>query len=110
MNEMEIKAKAQELAQDTEWMQKLSAAESTEEAAELFAQKGVEVTAQELDQLVAQMDNKELNAEDLDNVAGGAFPILLGVGVMVAASVVAYGGAFAMSKFTASWNKKKKKK
>ena len=111
MNANEIKAKAQELTQDAEWMQALSNAETTAEAAALFAQKGVEVTAEQLDQLVEKQEQGELDEADLDNVAGGDIVIALGVGVMVTLSVLAYGSAYLGSRETSSWyNQKKKKK
>lgn len=107
MNDMEIKAKSEEIAQDSQWMQALSEAETAEEAAALFAQKGVEVTAEELEQLVDRKDDS-LSETELNSVAGG-FGIVAGIGFMVAASVLAYGSAYALSRETTSWNKKKKK-
>ena len=113
MNENEIKAKVEELAQDTEWMQALSNAETTAEAAALFAQKGVEVTAEQLDQLVEMQEQSELDEADLDNVAGGEIVTLVCAGIMLASSLLAYGSAYALSREQASWynqkNKKKKK-
>ena len=109
MNEMEIKAKARELAQDTQWMEALNAAQTTAEAAKIFAQKGIEVTAEELDQLVEAHNDGELDPTTLDEVSGGLPFVLACAGVMLAASVIAYGSAYAFSRETASWNKKKKK-
>ena len=53
---------------------KLERAHSLEEIAMICAEEGLEVTAQELKELMAQQTG-ELELDDLDNVAGGRIGI-----------------------------------
>lgn len=68
---------------------KLDQAESLEEIAKICAEEGLEVTAEELKELMA-MQTSELNPEDLDNVAGGIVPLLVGPIVGGLTAIVVY--------------------
>ena len=100
MNTMEM------LKNDTELLEQLDKAQSAEEIATLMRAKGYEVTDENAAAAVAYKTNEELNEDMLDNVAGGVVLELV-VGAYVVGTIAAYGTAFAMSKFTSSWNKKK---
>ncbi len=76
-----------ELMQDEEFMNKFLATQSAEEAVKLFAENGVEITAEELTAAInaaAEQKEGELEAEELDNVAGGISWVTVGL--------IAYGG------------------
>ena len=61
-----------ELLNDKELVAKLENAESAQEVSELLAGKGVEISAEQIEAVMAK-DQGELSEENLENVAGGAF-------------------------------------
>ena len=71
--------KLEALMNDAAFEQELAMVESTEDLQEVLLNHGVELTADELRQLVAMAENKaELSENDLDYVTGGALiPTLL---------------------------------
>ena len=61
-----------ELLNDKELVAKLENAENAQEVSELLAGKGVEISAEQIEAVMAK-DQGELSEENLENVAGGAF-------------------------------------
>ena len=61
-----------ELLNDKDLVAKLENAESAQEVSELLAGKGVEISAEQIEAVMAK-DQGELSEENLENVAGGAF-------------------------------------
>ena len=61
-----------ELLNDKDQVAKLENAESAQEVSELLAGKGVEISAEQIEAVMAK-DQGELSEENLENVAGGAF-------------------------------------
>ena len=70
-----IIVKVEEAMQDKAFVEGLFAAETAEAAQLLFASRGIEFSLEEVKQigagLKAKLSGDELNAEDLDAVAGG---------------------------------------
>ena len=73
----EKQMKLDELFEDDAFVDAVCAADSSEEAQKLFAEKGLELTLEEVESLgqsigkAALSENGELSEEDLDSVAGG---------------------------------------
>ena len=61
-----------ELLNDKDLVAKLENAENAQEVSELLAGKGVEISAEQIEAVMAK-DQGELSEENLENVAGGAF-------------------------------------
>lgn len=59
------------LMQRPDFVEKLSAVQSLDEAMKLFEQEGVQITREELEEYVQPKD-QELAEEHLENVAGGS--------------------------------------
>lgn len=77
---MEEKLKA--LAENEEFTEKLKQTESMEEAIKLFAEYGVEVTEEDLKNLMAAVPEGELDEAALENVSGGF------IGFVIAAAII----------------------
>ena len=60
----------EELIKDEDFVRKIENVKDIDEAAELFREQGVEVTADDLRQAIAQT-GEELSEDSLDTVAGG---------------------------------------
>lgn len=76
-----MEEKLRELAQNDEFLNRWKETKSAEEGAALFAEFGVEVSAEELDASFAPVPDGELEENALEDVAGGRirfpwFPIL----------------------------------
>ena len=72
MNREELKEKLNELLEDPQFVDALSTTKSAEDMARLLGEYGVNVTAEELESLVASVPaTGELSEEDLEAVAGG---------------------------------------
>lgn len=71
---MDFEKKLQELQNDSEFIAKIAQSETAEAACVLFAEKGIEVTPEELNKACEMLDGaeSELNEDALDDVAGGA--------------------------------------
>lgn len=87
-----IISKVEEAVKDKAFVEQLLAAETVEDAQTLFASKGVEFTLDEVKQigagLKAACSDEELDAEDLDAVAGGvALATVVAVVKIVAGTV-----------------------
>lgn len=73
----EKKAKLEELMKDEAFLNAMFSKESSEEVQKLFAEKGVELTIEEVEGLAAAIlqaapeGNGELSEDALDSVAGG---------------------------------------
>lgn len=73
----EKQVKLEELMKDEAFLDAIFSKESSEEVQKLFAEKGVELTMEEIDGLAAailqasQEQNGELSVDTLDSVAGG---------------------------------------
>ena len=65
--------KFEELLTNVEFNQQVDAAKNAQEVVDLFAAKGVEVPMEIAQELFERPADAELSADDLDNVAGGAF-------------------------------------
>ena len=65
--------KFEELLTNVEFNQQVAAAKDAKEVVDLFAAKGIEVPMEIAQELFEQPTDAELSADDLDNVAGGAF-------------------------------------
>ena len=65
--------KFEELLTNVEFNQQVAAAKDAQEVVDLFAAKGIEVPMEIAQELFEQPADAELSADDLDNVAGGAF-------------------------------------
>jgi len=63
--------KLEELSNNEEFIERLCKVENTDEAISLFAEFGVEVTEQEINDLRDSFTAGELNEDELDDVAGG---------------------------------------
>lgn len=62
-----------EMVRTKELEEKLKVAKSLEEAAQILASEGIQVSVEELEAMLAQPDdNGELNERALENVSGGA--------------------------------------
>ena len=61
----------EELLNDKVFTEKLKAAKSLEEIADLFKEQGVDVTAEEIKAAAKEKAGEELDEQDLENVAGG---------------------------------------
>ena len=98
-----------ELLMDKDFQQKSLAVSTQEEVQSLFAEFGLELTAEEVEQFLIQLgqmlsetQSEELNEDDLDNVSGGAWSIVLtgaaasafgiACGVTIGIGAVALGG------------------
>ena len=70
---MDFEEKMQELQNDPEFISKFVECETAEAVCELFAQKGIEVTPEELNKAYETLNapEGELNEDALDDVAGG---------------------------------------
>ena len=72
MSREELKEKLNELLEDPQFVDALSTTKSAEDMARLLGEYGVNVTAEELEGLVASVPaGGELSEEDLEAVAGG---------------------------------------
>ena len=72
MSREELKEKLNELLEDPQFVDALSTTKSAEDMARLLGEYGVNVTAEELEGLVASVPaTGELSEEDLEAVAGG---------------------------------------
>jgi len=72
------------LLHDQSFTKKIDEADSLEEVAQLFNDKGIEVTASDIQRAMDAAGNDELSEESLEDVAGGA------AGILVAAAIGAY--------------------
>ena len=104
MNDLEM------LRNDTELLEQLGEAQSAEEIAALVRAKGYEVTDENAQAAFAyKTGDCELNEEMLDHVSGGLVLEFV-TACYIIGTIAAYGTAYAMSRETSSWNKKKGKK
>ena len=72
MNREELTERLNELVEDRQFAEALGAAESVEDMVRVLGEYGVNVTAEELEGLVASVPaTGELSEEDLEAVAGG---------------------------------------
>lgn len=79
---------------DTAFVKRIAEAESAEAVQTLFAEKGLDLSLEDVKEIGAQIerlsqDADELNETDLENVAGGA----LAEAWLIAKAVIAIGGA-----------------
>ena len=72
MNELTMK-KLAEIMNDEAANEKLEQAAGIEEVAAILNEYGVELTAEELQEIVAKASGEELTEENLDMVAGGGW-------------------------------------
>lgn len=109
---MDKNMRVNELLMDKTFQEKSLAVTNEEEVQELFAEFGLELTHEEVESILVQLGSmlsetsEELDEEDLENVSGGAWSIVLtgaaasafgiACGVTVGLGVVALGVAFAV--------------
>lgn len=89
MDQMKI---IEELKTNTEFLEKLKAAENEAEISELFATKGLNVTADEIKAILDGGTDDELDENDLENVSGG-YGIIVGVAIILFLAGVAKGAS-----------------
>lgn len=90
MTEKEILAKFEEAKKDTEFMKMLGEQDTPEKIQAAFATKGIELSLDEVKELVVKVvdmagnNDGELNENALDNVSGGllGWGIALGMGAL----------------------------
>ena len=80
---MEQKAIIEELGNDREFIGQLKAAADSTEIQKLFADRGISVSAAQIDELLADDRNGELSLDELDNVAGGDIGIIAGIAIIL---------------------------
>lgn len=73
MTQEKMKEKVEMLLKDEAFVSKLKVCETAESVCALYATEGIEITPEELEATVDQINDsgKEFTAEELDNVAGG---------------------------------------
>ncbi len=90
MTKEEMVKKIDELYEDEAFRAKAANCETTEEIIAVFKEEGIEITEEDFAAVENYNAKSELNAEDLDDVAGGVGPMTwLAVGA----------GAYAVFKF-----------
>lgn len=98
--------KVNELLAQESFLEKLETAETDEAVQKLFADNGVELTLDEIDQMckesVAAHESGELSEESLDSVSGG----VIGCFIVGSAAIAFYAG-YGYRTFTAK-NKKRR--
>ena len=83
--DMERKAKFEALQNSETFEKELANVSTPEEMQQLFSNHGIEMTIEEIRDLVAEaskLNNDELSAEDLDDVAGGVWYVAVGKWVL----------------------------
>ena len=98
---MEIQEKIQELMEKKEFVEAFGKVSNAQEVVELFGNNGVEVPVEVAQELFEQ-DERDLNEEELDEVAGGGW-ISWGI-------EAAYYGAGYLGGRLAGWSKKDSRK
>ena len=101
--DMERAAKFQKLQESGTFEQELALANSPEDLQKLFAKYDIEMTMEEVHDLLAsasKMNNDELSAEDLDDVAGGVAAWVLVAGKWVLKTVASWLIGKALNKIT----------
>ncbi len=86
-----MKAKVEVLAGKEEFMEKLQKVDSVEATLDLFKENGLELTEadlEEVENLVAETESDELDADALDDVAGGWAVTVIKYGVPLAAKIL----------------------
>lgn len=76
MTQEAMKEKIEALNNDEAFAEKVKACETAEAICALYAEKGIEITPEELDAAIDAMnadESKEFSEDDLDGVAGGIF-------------------------------------
>lgn len=79
----ELSTKMEELLQDEAFLDAMFSSESSEDVRKLFAEKGIQLTLEEVDALgdeilkAVPLKTGDLSEEDLDSVAGGAIRVWL---------------------------------
>lgn len=94
-----MEKKIEKLMEDKAFVAELAAMETVDDMAEALNARGVEITADELVQaqdVFLAKQNGELNEEDLDQVAGGAGPLVVVIvwGVVIWTVVSVIKGAY----------------
>ncbi len=69
------------LLHDEAFAKEIDKANNLEEIAQLFNDKGIEVSAADIQKAMDASDNGELNEESLEDVAGGVTPVFAAVGI-----------------------------
>jgi len=80
---MNINETLEMLKNDKAFLEELGKAESVGDVQKLFADKGIEVSKEELNGLINNGEEKELDAKALDQVSGGYGGILVGVAAIL---------------------------
>ena len=72
MEQQDIKKIVEETVSDKVFVARLEASATVEEAQKVFAEKGIDLTVEELQKIAEDLSGKEeLSEADLENVAGG---------------------------------------
>ena len=99
MEKQDIKTMVEEAIADKAFVARLEAITTVEDAQKAFAEKGIVLTIEEIQQIADSLSGKEeLSEIDLDNVAGGS---LIG---MTAVAVVVLG-VLAVAGIKIAWGK-----
>ena len=101
--DMERAAKFQALQESGKFEQELEKVSTPEEMQALFASYGIEMTVDEVKELVSsavKMNNEELSEEDLENVAGGVAGWVLVAGKWVLKTVAGWAIGKILNKIT----------
>lgn len=94
MNTGDMLTKIEELLKSEKFVAKMAACESCEALAELFTAEGIPMSADDAEQLVAEVHRQgsgELDENDLESVAGGSLVGIVKTGILVGRLILSRG-------------------